>query len=109
MFLKGSSKILDAALSNKNFAFAVLNEFLEVMGDSLRGTEVFHVLGDFATHFFAHPKEMIDAVFAGHDDSLKLIRADAVLSKLLFSNGLDMVEWPPVNMDTVFFLNVVVR
>ena len=109
MFLKRSGEILYASLSYKDFALAVLYEFLEVMSNCFRGTEIFHVLRNLTAHFFAHPEEMVNAVFAGHHNSLELIRADAVLSKLLFSDGLDMVKWPPVNLDAVFLLNVVVR
>ena len=50
---------------------------------------------------------MVNAVFASHHYRLKFIRADAVLPEFLFRDRLDMIEWPPIYMDVIFLLNVV--
>ena len=108
MLLQCAGEVHDGALADKHFALAVLDEFLEVMGDRLRGTEVLHVLGHLYAHFFTEAEEVIDAVFARHHHGLEFIRADAVLAKFFFRYRLDMIKRPPVNPDVVFFLNVIV-
>lgn len=108
MFLKRIREILYGSFTDKNLSFTVLDKFLEIKGYGFGGTEVFHVLGDFDPHFFAEAEKMIDTVLAGHDDSLKLIGADAILAKVLFRNGLDVIEGSPVYLDAIFLLNVVV-
>ena len=109
MFLNRAGKVLDKPFANENLSLTLLNEFLKVMGNSLRSTEVFHVLRNFDAHFFANPEKVVNTVFAGHDHSLKVIRTDPVFPEFLFSNRLNVVEGPPVNLDAVFFFDVVVR
>ncbi len=78
------------------------------MGDGLRGTEVFHVLGHLDAHFLTKAEEVINAVFAGHHHCLEFIRADAMLTEFLFSDRLNMIERPPVYLDAIFLLNIIV-
>ena len=78
------------------------------MGNCLRGTEVLHVLGHLDAHFLAKAEEVINAVFAGHHDRLELIRANAMLTEFYFRDRLNMIERPPVYLDSIFLLNVVV-
>jgi hypothetical protein len=108
MFLKWSGKILDRSFADKHLAFTVLDEFLEIVSYSLRGTEVLHILGDLDPHLLAHPEEMIDTVFAGHHHRLELIRANPVFPEFLFGDSFDMVKGSPVYVNRVFLFNVVV-
>ena len=108
MLLKWAGKILDGSFTNKNLPFTRLDKLLKVMGDGLRGTEVFHVLGYLNAHFLAKAEEVINTVFARHDHCLEFIRANAVLAEFFFRDGLNMIERPPVYLDAIFLLNIVV-
>ena len=108
MFLQGAREILDGPLPNKNLTLTVLDKLLKVVGHGLGGTEILHVLGDLDAHLLAEAEEMINAVFAGHHHGLELIRADAVFAKFLFRDRLDMIERPPVYLDSIFLLNIIV-
>lgn len=108
MFLKGTGEILDGALADKHLTLPVLDKFLKVVGYRLGGAEVLHVLRDFDAHFFTEAEKMVNAVFAGHHDGLEFIRSDAVLTEFLFRDGFNMIKGAPVNLDPVFFFDVVV-
>lgn len=108
MLLEGAGEILDRTLADKHLALAVLDKLLEIVGDRLRGTEVLHVLGHLDAHFLAEAEEVINTVLAGHHHSLEFIRAEAVFTEFLFRDRFHMIERPPVYLDGILLLNIIV-
>ena len=78
------------------------------MGYGLGGTEILHVLGNLDAHFFAEAEEVVNAIFTRHHHCLELIGADPVFAEFLFRDRLDMIKRPPIYLDGIFLLNVIV-
>ena len=108
MFLQGAGEVLYRPLTHKYLALAVLDKLLEVMGHSLGGAEILHVLGDLDAHLFTEAEKVVNAVLAGHHDCLEFIRADTKLTEFLFRDRLHMIKGPPVYLDSILLLNVIV-
>ena len=85
-----------------------MNEFLEVMGHSFRSAEILHVLGHFGAHFFSEAEEVVDAILARHHHGLEFFRAEAVFTEFFFGDRFYVVKRPPIDLNTVFLLDVVV-
>ena len=55
--------VIDLSCGTKeHFAFTILDVFLDIEGNSLCDTEIFHVIGDVDTHLFAKLEEIVDSM-----------------------------------------------
>ena len=94
-------KILYIPGTGEDLAFAVDDEFLQVIGDRLAKTKILGVRRNLDPHVLAHPEIMVHGILAAHDDRRILIWPYPEFPELFLRNSFDMDEWSPVHDDPI--------
>jgi hypothetical protein len=93
----------------KNFTLAVQYKFLQVQRHGLGYAEIFGVLAHGYFHFLAHPKEMVNSVPAGKNDSRKTGNVNFLFAELTRGNRFQPYKWMENKLNAVFPGQVEIR
>ena len=95
-------EIGEVLAAKEDFAFAVLDVVLQVVGNGFCGAEVFHGVGDNFAEFFGKTEEVVNGVFAVENDGGVFVEVNSGFAE--FGNGKtnDFKEFVKSDVDTVF-------
>jgi hypothetical protein len=93
----------------KNLAFSVQDKLLKIKRNSLSNTEIFRILRHADLHFFAGPKEVINGITAGKNDSEKLGYVDFLFAEIPRRYTLKPYKWLKIKFQIVFSGKLKVR
>ena len=82
---KSGNKLLVVELAGnaeENFAFAILDVFLQIKRNLFGGAEIFHCIGNCKASFFANPEEVVDTCSRCEDNGREIGDGNSLLAKI---------------------------
>ena len=71
-----------AGNSEENFAFAILDVFLQIKRNLFGGAEIFHCIGNCKASFFANTEEVVDTCSRCEDNGREIGDGNSLLAKI---------------------------
>lgn len=102
-------QVVERGFAVEDFAFAVLNVFLQVISGGFGYAEIFHRIRNGETHFLADAEEMVNRITAGKDHSGKIADVHALLAEFLCGNAFHMNELTEIDLEIVLLRQLRIR